>query len=127
MNISNFLKRKVLFSLLIFFPSFSISEVINLKCFNEVQEQHGYIKTRVVRFSLGEFSKLARMSAKGYPLVEFDLDITPTHYLIGQYKSASKEDLITIFSINKTTLTLEQDSFFSQQNAPKDRRSCVIE
>ena len=127
MNIYNFFIRKFLFSSLILFSSFSFADVINLKCFNEVQGQYGYVKTRIVRFSLGESSKLARMSAKGYSLIEFDLKITSSHYLIGQYKSALKEDLIPIFSINKQTLILEQDSFFSEINAPKDTRTCVLE
>ena len=112
--------------------SLALSEVINLTCFNEGQihkEQKEWTvgKTRVVKFNLGESSKLAKMSAKGYPLIEFDLKVTDTHYLIGQYKSHLKKELIPIFSINRSTLTVEKDSFFAKQNLPKEPRECLIE
>ena len=110
----------------------AITEVINLTCFNEGQihkEQKDWTvgKNRVIKFNLGEISKLAKMSAKGYPLIEFDLKVTNTHFLIGQYKSHLKKDLIPIFSINRSTLIVETDSFFSQQNLPKEPRECLIE
>ena len=117
---------------LIFISTFSLTEVINLKCFNEGQI-HGnetnwsYGETRVVQFAMGESSKLAKMVAKGYPLIEFDLKITPSHYLIGQYKTELKKELIPIFKINKTTLILEEDSFFSKQNAFGKQRNCILE
>ena len=121
--------------LLISFLSISplaLSEVINLTCFNEGQvhkEQKNWTvgKNRLIKFSLGESSKLAKMSAKGYPLIEFDLKVTDTHYLIGQYKSHLKKELIPIFSINRTTLIVEKDSFFAKQNLPKEPRECLIE
>jgi hypothetical protein len=108
-----------------------LADVINLKCFNQIadrisEENIFYKENRVVRFSLGESSKLAKMSGKGYSLIEFDLDITPTHYNIGQYKSELKEDLIVVFSIDRTTLKMEQDSF-SQPNTSKDKRVCILE
>jgi len=110
----------------------AITEVINLTCFNEGQihkEQKDWTvgKNRVIKFNLGESSKLAKMSAKGYPLIEFDLKVTDTHFLIGQYKSHLKKDLIPIFSINRSTLIVETDSFFSQQNLPKEPRKCLME
>ena len=109
----------------------SLADVINLKCFNQIvvktsKDNVFFKENRVVRFSLGESSKLARMSAKGYSLIEFDLDVTPTHYNIGQYKSELKEDLIVVFSIDRTTLKMEQDSF-SQPNTSKDKRVCILE
>ena len=121
--------------LLISFLSISplaLSEVINLTCFNEGQvhkEQKDWTvgKNRLIKFNLGESSKLAKMSAKGYPLIEFDLKVTDTYFLIGQYKSHLKVDLIPIFVINKSTLIVETDSFFSQQNLPKEPRKCLIE
>ena len=121
--------------LLISFLSISplaLSEVINLTCFNEGQvhkEQKNWTvgKNRLIKFNLGESSKLAKMSAKGYPLIEFDLKVTDTYFLIGQYKSHLKVDLIPIFIINKSTLIVETDSFFSQQNLPKEPRKCLIE
>ena len=110
----------------------AITEVINLTCFNEGQihkEQKDWTvgKNRVIKFNLGEISKLAKMSAKGYPLIEFDLKVTDTHFLIGQYKSHLKKDLIPIFSINRSTLIVEKDSFFSKQNLPKEPRKCLME
>ena len=121
--------------LLISFLSISplaLAEVINLTCFNEGQihkEQKDWTvgKNRVIKFNLGESSKLAKMSAKGYPLIEFDLKVTDTHFLIGQYKSHLKKDLIPIFSINRSTLIVETDSFFSQQNLPKEPRKCLMD
>ena len=121
--------------LLISFLSISplaLSELINLTCFNEGQvhkEQKDWTvgKNRLIKFNLGESSKLAKMSAKGYPLIEFDLKVTDTYFLIGQYKSHLKVDLIPIFIINKSTLIVETDSFFSQQNLPKEPRKCLIE
>jgi hypothetical protein len=120
--------------LLISFLSISplaLAKVINLTCFNEGQvhkEQKDWTvgKNRVIKFNLGESSKLAKMSAKGYPLIEFDLKVTDTHFLIGQYKSHLKKDLIPIFSINRSTLIVETDSFFSQQNLPKEPRKCLM-
>ena len=108
-----------------------LADVINLKCFNQVaikisKDNLVFKENRLIRFSLGESSKLAKMSAKGYSLIEFDLDITPTHYNIGQYKSELKEDLIVVFSIDRTTLKMEQDSF-SQPNTSKDKRVCILE
>jgi hypothetical protein len=108
------------------------SKVINLICFNEGQihnegKDWTVGKNRVVKFNLGESSKLAKMSAKGYPLIEFDLKVTDTHYLIGQYKSHLKKELIPIFSINRSTLIVEKDSFFAKQNLPKEPRECLIE
>ena len=117
---------------LIFISTFGLTEVINIKCFNEGQI-HGkegdwsYGETRVVQFAMGESSKLAKMAAKGYPLIEFDLKITPSHYLIGQYKTELKKELIPIFKINKTTLILEEDYFFSKQNALGKERNCILE
>ena len=113
-------------------PPLALSEVINLTCFNEGQvhkEQKDWTvgKNRLIKFNLGESSKLAKMSAKGYPLIEFDLKVTDTYFLIGQYKSHLKVDLIPIFIINKSTLIVETDSFFSQQNLPKEPRKCLIE
>ena len=110
----------------------AITEVINLTCFNEGQvhkEQKDWTvgKNRLIKFNLGESSKLAKMSAKGYPLIEFDLKVTDTHYLIGQYKSHLKKELIPIFSINRSTLMVEKDSFFAKQNLSKDPRECLIE
>lgn len=110
----------------------AITEVINLTCFNEGQvhkEQKDWTvgKNRLIKFNLGESSKLAKMSAKGYPLIEFDLKVTDTHFLIGEYKSHLKKELIPIFSINRSTLIVETDSFFSQQNLPKEPRKCLIE
>ena len=110
----------------------ALTEVINLTCFNEGQvhkEQKDWTvgKNRLIKFNLGESSKLAKMSAKGYPLIEFDLKVTDTYFLIGQYKSHLKVDLIPIFIINKSTLIVETDSFFSQQNLPKEPRKCLIE
>jgi len=127
--------NKIKIWLLISFLSISplaLSEVINLTCFNEGQvhkEQKDWTvgKNRLIKFNLGESSKLAKMSAKGYPLIEFDLKVTDTYFLIGQYKSHLKVDLIPIFIINKSTLIVETDSFFSQQNLPKEPRKCLIE
>ena len=127
--------KKTKIWLLISFLSISplaLAEVINLTCFNEGQihkEQKDWTvgKNRVIKFNLGESSKLAKMSAKGYPLIEFDLKVTDTHFLIGQYKSHLKKDLIPIFSINRSTLIVETDSFFSQQNLPKEPRKCLME
>ena len=109
-----------------------LTEVINLTCFNEGQVHKDLKdwtvgKNRVVKFNLGKSSKLAKMSAKGYPLIEFDLKVTDTHYLIGQYKSHLKKELIPIFSINRSTLIVEKDSFFAKQNLSKDPRECLIE
>ena len=120
--------------LLISFLSISplaLSEVINLTCFNygqvhKVQKNWTVCKNRLIKFNLGESSKLAKMSAKGYPLIEFDLKVTDTHFLIGEYKSHLKKELIPIFSINRSTLIVETDSFFSQQNLPKEPRKCLI-
>ena len=117
---------------LIFFSTFNLTEVINLKCSNEGQI-HGnegnwsYGETRIVQFAMGESSKLAKMFAKGYPLIEFDLKITPSHYLIGQYKTELKKELIPIFKINKTTFILEEDFFFSKQSAFGKQRNCILE
>lgn len=110
----------------------AITEVINLTCFNEGQVHKDLKdwtvgKNRVVKFNLGKSSKLAKMSAKGYPLIEFDLKVNDTHYLIGQYKSHLKKELIPIFSINRSTLMVEKDSFFAKQNLSKDPRECLIE
>ena len=112
--------------------SLALSEVINLTCFNEGQihkEKKDWTvgKIRTIKFNLGESSKLAKMSAKGYPLIEFDLKVTDTHFLIGQYKSHLKKELIPIFSINRSTLIVEKDSFFSKQNLPKEPRKCLME
>ena len=112
--------------------SLALSEVINLTCFNEGQvhqEKKDWTvgKIRAIKFNLGESSKLAKMSAKGYPLIEFDLKVTDTHFLIGQYKSHLKKELIPIFSINRSTLIVEKDSFFSKQNLPKEPRKCLME
>ena len=117
---------------LIFFSTFNLTEVINLKCSNEGQihdneRNWSYGETRVVQFAMGESSKLAKMFAKGYPLIEFDLKITPSYYLIGQYKTELKKELIPIFKINKTTLILEEDSFFSKQNTFGKQRNCILE
>ena len=126
-------KIKIWFAItLLTISPIAITEVINLTCFNEGQihkEQKEWTvgKTRVVKFNLGESSKLAKMSAKGYPLIEFDLKVTDTHFLIGQYKSHLKKDLIPIFSINRSTLIVETDSFFSQQNLPKEPRKCLMD
>ena len=89
--------------------SLALSEVINLTCFNEGQihkEKKDWTvgKIREIKFNLGESSKLAKMSAKGYPLIEFDLKVTDTHFLIGQYKSHLKKELIPIFSITNYTI-----------------------
>jgi len=124
--------KSYLFLFLFFLPIASFADVVNLKCSNQLavkisKDDLVFKENRVVRFSLGESSKLAKMSAKGYPLIEFDLDITPTHYNIGQYKSALKKDLIVVFSIDKTTLNMEQDSFSSRNNAPRDKRTCILE
>ena len=124
--------KSYIFLFLIFLPIVGLADVINLKCFNQVvvkisKDNIFFKENRVVRFSLGESSKLARMSAKGYSLIEFDLDVTPTHYNIGQYKSELKEDLIVVFSIDRTTLKMEQDSFSSQPNNSKDKRVCTLE
>ena len=113
-------------------PSLALAEVINLTCFNEGQihkEKKDWTvgKIRTIKFNLGESSKLAKMSAKGYPLIEFDLKVTDTHFLIGQYKSHLKKELIPIFSINRSTLIVEKDSFFSKQNLPKEPRKCLME
>ena len=110
----------------------ALTEVINLTCFNEGQVHNDLKdwtvgKNRVVKFNLGESSKLAKMSAKGYPLIEFDLKVTDTHYLIGQYKSHLKKELIPIFSINRSTLIVEKDSFFAKQKLPKEPRECLME
>ena len=112
--------------------SLALSEVINLTCFNEGQihkEKKDWTvgKIREIKFNLGESSKLAKMSAKGYPLIEFDLQVTNSHFLIGQYKSHLKKELIPIFSINRSTLIVEKDSFFSKQNFPKKPRKCLME
>ena len=126
-------KIKIWFAItLLTISPIAITEVINLTCFNEGQvhkEQKNWTvgKNRLIKFSLGESSKLAKMSAKGYPLIEFDLKVTDTHYLIGEYKSHLKKELIPIFSINRSTLIVETDSFFSQQNLPKEPRECLIE
>ena len=126
-------KIKIWFAItLLTISPIAITEVINLTCFNEGQihkEQKEWTvgKTRVVKFNLGESSKLAKMSAKGYPLIEFDLKVTDTHFLIGQYKSHLKKELIPIFSINRSTLIVEKDSFFSKQNFPKEPRKCLME
>ena len=126
-------KIKIWFAItLLTISPIAITEVINLTCFNEGQihkEQNDWTvgKNRVIKFSLGESSKLAKMSAKGYPLIEFDLKVTDNHYLIGQYKSHLKEELIPIFSINRSTLIVEKDSFFAKQNLPKEPRECLIE
>ena len=91
-------KIKIWFAItLLTISPIAITEVINLTCFNEGQihkEQKDWTvgKNRVVKFNLGESSKLAKMSAKGYPLIEFDLKVTDTHYLIGQYKSHLKKN-----------------------------------
>ena len=124
--------KSYLFLFLFFLPIAGFADVVNLKCSNQLavkisKDDLVFKENRVVRFSLGESSKLAKMSAKGYPLIEFDLDITPTHYNIGQYKSALKKDLIVVFSIDKTTLNMEQDSFSSRNNAPRDKRTCILE
>ena len=116
----------------LFLPITGLAEVINFKCFNQLtvkisKDNYDFKENRVVRFSLGVSSKLAKMSAKGYPLIEFDLDITATHYNIGQYKSALKKDLIVVFSIDRNTLRMEQDSFSSKLNVSKDIRMCVLE
>ena len=116
----------------LFLPITGLAEVINFKCFNQLtvkisKDNYDFKENRVVRFSLGVSSKLAKMSAKGYPLIEFDLDITATHYNIGQYKSALKKDLIVVFSIDRNTLRMEQDSFSSKPSAPKDKRICILE
>ena len=108
------------------------SKVINLICFNEGQihnEDKSWTvgKNRVVKFTLGEASKLAKMSAKGYPLIEFDFKVTEDFYLIGQYKSQLKKELIPIFSINRNTLTVEKDSFFAKQHLSTESRKCLIE
>ena len=109
-----------------------MADVINIKCSHQLavtisKDDLVFKESRVVRFSLGENSKLAKMSAKGYSLIEFDLDVTPTHYIIGKYKSALKKDLIVVFSIDRTTLKMEQDSFSSQTSAPTDKRTCILE
>ena len=110
----------------------AITEVINLTCFNEGQihnEDKSWTvgKNRVVKFTLGEASKLAKMSAKGYPLIEFDFKVTEDFYLIGQYKSQLKKELIPIFSINRNTLTVEKDSFFAKQHLSTEPRKCLTE
>ena len=126
-------KIKIWFAItLLTISPIAVTEVINLTCFNEGQihkEQKDWTvgKNRVIKFNLGESSKLAKMSAKGYPLIEFDLKVTDTHFLIGQYKSHLKKDLIPIFSINRSTLIVETDSFFSQLNLPKEPRKCLME
>ena len=126
-------KIKIWFAItLLTISPIAITEVINLTCFNEGQihkEQKDWTvgKNRVIKFNLGESSKLAKMSAKGYPLIEFDLKVTDTHFLIGQYKSHLKKELIPIFSINRSTLIVETDSFFSKQNLPKEPRKCLME
>ena len=126
-------KIKIWFAItLLTISPIAITEVINLTCFNEGQihkEQKEWTvgKNRVVKFNLGESSKLAKMSAKGYPLIEFDLKVTDTHYLIGQYKSHLKKELIPIFSINRSTLIVEKDSFFAKQNIPKQPMKRLIE
>ena len=126
-------KIKIWFAItLLTISPIAITEVINLTCFNEGQihkEQKDWTvgKNRVIKFSLGESSKLAKMSAKGYPLIEFDLQVTNSHFLIGQYKSHLKKELIPIFSINRSTLIVEKDSFFSKQNFPKKPRKCLME
>ena len=121
-----------LFISLFSISQFVLSEVINLTCFNQGQVHQGKNdwevgKNRIVKFSLGESSKLAKMSAKGYPLIEFDLKVTDTHFLIGQYKSQLKKELIPLFMINKETLMLEKDSFFSKDYSLRDSRECLIE
>ena len=121
-----------LFISLFSISQFVLSEVINLTCFNQGQVHQGKNdwevgKNRIVKFSLGENSKLAKMSAKGYPLIEFDLKVTDTHFLIGQYKSQLKKELIPLFMINKETLMLEKDSFFSKDYSLRDSRECLIE
>ena len=121
-----------LFISLFSISQFVLSEVINLTCFNQGQVHHGKNdwevgKNRIVKFSLGENSKLAKMSAKGYPLIEFDLKVSDTHFLIGQYKSQLKKELIPLFMINKETLMLEKDSFFSKDYSLRDSRECLIE
>jgi hypothetical protein len=126
-------KIKIWFAItLLTISPIAITEVINLTCFNEGQihkEQKDWTvgKNRVIKFNLGESSKLAKMSAKGYPLIEFDLQVTNSHFLIGQYKSHLKKELIPIFSINRSTLIVEKDSFFSKQNFPKKPRKCLME
>ena len=124
--------KSFLFFFLFSFPIASLADVINLKCFNQVaikisKDNLVFKENRLIRFSLGESSKLAKMSAKGYPLIEFDLEVTATHYNIGQYKSALKKELIIIFSIDRSTLKMEQDSFSSKLNVSKDIRMCVLE
>ena len=114
------------------FSPLASSKVINLICFNEGQihnEDKSWTvgKNRVVKFTLGEASKLAKMSAKGYPLIEFDFKVTEDFYLIGQYKSHLKKELIPIFSINRNTLTVEKDSFFAKQHLTTESRKCLIE
>lgn len=118
--------------LILSFPMTMVADVINLKCSNQLavkisKDNVVFRENRVVRFSLGENSNIAKMSTKGYSLIEFDLDVTPTHFNIGQYKSAQKKDLIVIFSIDKKTLKIEQDSFSSTQNILKDKRQCILE
>ena len=126
-------KIKIWFAItLLTISPIAITEVINLTCFNEGQihkEQKDWTvgKNRLIKFNLGESSKLAKLSAKGYPLIEFDLKVTDTHFLIGQYKSHLKKELIPIFSINRSTLIVEKDSFFSKQNSPKEPRKCLME
>ena len=118
--------------LILSFPMTMVADVINLKCSNQLavkisKDNVVFRENRVVRFSLGENSNIAKMSTKGYSLIEFDLDVTPTHFNIGQYKSTQKKDLIVIFSIDKKTLKIEQDSFSSKQNILKDKRQCILE
>ena len=124
-------KIKIWFAItLLTISPIAVTEVINLTCFNEAQihkEQKEWTVGRLIKFNLGESSKLAKMSAKGYPLIEFDLKVTDNHYLIGQYKSHLKKELIPIFSINRSTLIVEKDSFFAKQNLPKEPRECLIE
>ena len=110
----------------------ALTEVINLTCFNEGQVHKDLKdwtvgKNRVVKFNLGKSSKLAKMSAKGYTLIEVELKVTDTNYLIGLYTSHLKKELIPIFSINRSTLMVEKDSFFAKQNLSKDPRECLIE
>ena len=117
---------------LLYIYSLALREVINLTCFNECQihnegKDWTVGKNRVVKFTLGEASKLAKMSAKGYPLIEFDFKVTEDFYLIGQYKSQLKKELIPIFSINRNTLTVEKDSFFAKQHLTTESRKCLIE
>ena len=124
--------KNYLILFLFFLPITGLTEVINLKCSNQLtvkisKDNLDFKENRIVRFSLGENSKVAKMSAKGYPLIEFDLDITPTHYNIGQFQSALKKDLIVVFSIDRTTLKMEQDSFSSKTNVLRDKRSCIVE